>query len=373
MPRPPRLTLQPLPTAAPQGSVHGRGRPEIDVLLPVRGARRTLPSACADLLAQRDVSVRVIAIVDDARPAAVPDASRAWVEDLATREPRLLVLRGPGRGAGAALDVGLAAVTTGSFAHMEADDRCPPDRLARLHAALHATSVDGTRDTPLAAVVSRAAQCGARTPGMRRYLDWQNALLTHRSLAEARFLEIPALHQTGLYRTAAVRTVGGYKPRGAWPLDLDFWLRWFEHDALRGELPVLKLPRVLYRWRQHDAQSTRAGDIHGGSHALDALRAGKAHYLARLIGRAGATPRPVLLLSTGRTLVAWRDALLANGVDVSAALEWRPGQALPAAVRSATSELLLAAFGMAPARARLASALSAEGIAPDGQRVLWIA
>ena len=62
-------------------------------------------------------------------------------------------------------------------------------------------------DRSLAAVTSRVAQFGARTPGMRRYLDWQNALLDHEVMAGQRFVEIPALHQTGLYRTAAVRAV----------------------------------------------------------------------------------------------------------------------------------------------------------------------
>jgi len=345
--------------------------PAIDVLLPVRGARRTLPFALADVLAQRGVDVRIIAIVD----GAAGDASLAWLDQRARREPRLLVLAGPGRGAGAALDVGLAAVRSDFFSHMEADDRCPPDRLARLHAALHPghpghTGLHGAATVVRpAAVVSRAAQFGARTPGMRRYLDWQNALLDAEAMESSCFLEIPALHQTGLYDTAAVRAIGGYTPAGPWPLDIDFWMRWFDRDRDVRRVTV-KLPRVLYRWRQHAAQSTRAGSA-GGTHSLEALRACKAFYLARTLGRHGRHPRPVLLLSTGRTLHAWHDALAGNDVDVAAALEWRPGHPLPAtlldAVRQQQSRdtdlpLVLAAYGMAPARARLTAALSAAGL-----------
>lgn len=331
-------------------------RPQIALLLPVRLAHRTLPLALADVLAQRDVDLSVLAIVD-AGAGGADDGSEEFLARQARADSRLSVLRGPGRGVGAALDVGLeAAVTAGAplLAHMEADDRCAPDRLLRLAAAL-------ARQPELCAVTSRARQCGAATPGMRRYLDWQNSLLSHDDLARERFVEIPALHQTGLYRTEAVTAIGGYAPRGEWPADIDFWLRWFEHDARVAPLPTAKLLRVLYRWRQHPLQSTRShgGDAAAGPHGLDALRSAKAHYLARWLcaGRAGA--RPAVLLSTGRTLLAWEQVLHAAGVAVHAAIAWRPGQPPPPAALAAQHEhaIVLAAYGSAGVRTRLRAAL----------------
>jgi hypothetical protein len=316
--------------------------PRIDVLLPVRRARRSLPSAAGDVLAQRGVRVRLLAVVD-AGPEGHDDGSRAWLEDLARRDRRVLVLPGPGRGVGVALDLALGHVTAPLVAHMEADDRCAPDRLARQAAALAA-------DPALAGVTCRAAQFGARTLGMRRYLDWQNALLTHAHMARERFVEIPALHQTGLYRAEALAAIGGYAPRGPWPADIDAWLRWFEHDTLVAPLRVAKLPRVLYRWRQHPAQSTRGG----GTHAPDALRACKLHYLARLHGRHGARPRPALLLSTGATLQTWSRELPEAGLTLAGAVDWKPGRPVP---RAPDGALVLAVYGMAGVRARLRAAL----------------
>ncbi|HEX5009757.1 MAG TPA: hypothetical protein VFY71_05095, partial [Planctomycetota bacterium] len=211
-------------------------------------------------------------------------------------------------------------------------------------------------DGELAGVTCRVAQFGARTAGMRRYLEWQNGLLTHEAMAAERFVEIPALHQTGLYRAAALRALGGYAPRGDWPADIDVWLRWFEHDELVAPLRVAKLPRVLYRWRQHGAQSTRGG----GTHALARLRACKAHYVARLVGRRGARPAAVRLLSTGATLDAWRAALTTAGVEVARAEAWSPGRPLPPAPPGA---LTLAAYGMAGVRARLRAALASAASA----------
>ena len=331
--------------------------PRIAMLMPVRLARRTLPVALADALAQRAVELTVLAIVDDGEGGR-DDGSAEFLEQQARSDSRLKVLRGPGAGAGAALDVGLSAAAAAGaplLAHMEADDRCLQDRLARLAAALK-------RDPFLCAVTSRAGQFGAVTPGMRRYLAWQNSLLSHAELARERFVEIPALHQTGLYRVEAVQAIGGYAPRGPWPVDIDFWLRWFEHDALVAPLKVAKLPRVFYRWRQHVRQATRShgGNAAAGPHGLDALRAAKAHYLARwLRGSAAVSSRPVVLLSTGRTLHAWGAALRAEGAAVRAALEWKPGRPPPAEVERAREDgaLVVAAFGTAAVRARLRAAL----------------
>ncbi len=304
----------------------------------MRCARRTLPWALRDVLVQRGVDVRVLAVVD-VLADGTDDGSRAWLEEAARDEPRLRVLRGAGAGAAAALQQALDACEAPLVSHMEADDRCPPDRLARLHASL-------TDD--LDAVTSRAAQFGARTPGMRRYLDWQNALLTHEDMERERFVEIPALHQTGLYRRAALEDVGGYRTLGPWPVDIDVWLRWFE----RGRR-VAKVPRVLYRWRQHPRQSTRGG----GQHDLSSLRAAKVAALARMLGRAGDEPTPVHLVSTGRTLEDWAAALGAAGVEVAARDAWKPGGRPP---KRAPGARFLAVYGTPSVRARFAEALSIE-------------
>ncbi|MHC5209419.1 MAG: glycosyltransferase family 2 protein [Planctomycetota bacterium] len=315
--------------------------PRVDVLLPVYCARDTLPDAVDDALGQIGVEVRLITVVDV--PSTGDDGSAAWLAERARRDDRLVVLEGPGRGVGAALDVGLAAVTTPWFAHMEADDRCQPDRLSRQLAA---------RDPASAAVTCRVAQSGARTPGMARYLGWQNALLSHEEMARERWVEIPAMHQTGLYRTSAVRECGGYAPRGEWPADIDFWFRWFEPPARdAAPRPTSKLPRVLYHWRQHAGQSTRRSP----THALSVLRESKAHYLARRVGPRAETPRAVHLVSTGRTLAAWAGALKRARIEIAGRTSWRPMDGLPAEVLAAAAGgcLILAAYGHASTRQRV--------------------
>ncbi len=149
------------------------------------------------------------------------------------------------------------------------------------------------------------------SPTRRRYVEWQNGLLTPAAMASARFVELPALRQTGLYRRAALDAlrcpVGGgdaetYHDLVEWPIDSDFWYRWFEAGFVAGKVRprnlimidralIHRFPRVryrqvdappLYRWRQHAGQHTRTQ----GRCSLASLRACKVHFLLRRGGPA---------------------------------------------------------------------------------------
>lgn len=308
-------------------------RAEVSVLLPARNAGRYLRSAVGDLLAQEGVELEVVAVDDGSS-----DGTGEALDRMARADPRLRVLRGGAIGPARALDLALTAARHPWIGQMEADDRCARDRFAKLAAALAGNpGWDG--------VVSRAATFGFRSDGMRRYVGWQNGLVEPHDLARARFIEIPALHQTGLYRRSALARVGGFVGRSlerGWPLDIDFWMRWFELDLRAG-----RLPRVLYRWRQHARQSTRTSPIHEPA----ALRRCKAWYFARGPARG----RTVDLFSVGRTLAAWESELRAAGVQDLTAREWRPGAPFPGARDGA---LRLFAYGMEPARVRVRAHLA---------------
>jgi glycosyltransferase involved in cell wall biosynthesis len=301
----------------------------MSVLLPVRDAGRFLRRALDDVLAQRDVRLEMLAVDDGST-----DASGTHLRRRATRDARVRVLEGGGRGPSAALQLALHEARAPLVTHMEADDRCPPDRLRRLRDAL-------ARHPDWDAVVSRVGLIGARSPGMRRYVAWQNGLCVPEAMSRARFIEIPALHQAGLYRRKRLEAVGGYRSDPRWPVDIDFWMRWFADGARVG-----KLARVLYRWRQHPRQSTRTSPLH----RLETLRACKAWYFARGPG----SGKAIDVYSVGRTLAGWCDALRAAGaVDVHP-IEWRALGPLP---RARAHALRLFAYGTIGVRRRIAAVL----------------
>ncbi|MEB3194408.1 MAG: glycosyltransferase family A protein [Cyanobacteriota bacterium] len=93
----------------------------LTVVVPARNAAATLAATLASLLSQEGGAPRVL-VVDDASEdgtAAVAQAAGAH-----------RVLRGPGRGPGAARNLGIAAADTPLIAFCDADDLWPPQRLA---------------------------------------------------------------------------------------------------------------------------------------------------------------------------------------------------------------------------------------------------
>ncbi len=303
--------------------------PEISVLLPVRDAGRYLGRALDDVLGQQDVALDVVAVDDGST-----DASARVLRERAAADGRLRVLESGGAGASAALAVALGAARAPLIAHMEADDRSHPERLARLRDAL-------ARHPDWDGVVSRARLIGAPGEGMRRYVAWQDSLRTPETMARARFVEIPALHQAGLYRREVLERIGGYAGDARWPVDIDFWMRWFAAGARVG-----KVEAALYGWRQHERQSTRTSVLH----RLETLRTCKAWYFVRGPARGYA----IDVVSVGRTLAGWCDALRAAGADDIRPVEWRTRGMLPAGRPRAVR---LIAYGTASIRARLASVL----------------
>ncbi len=245
---------------------------------------------------------------------------------------------------------------------------------------------------------------------MARWAEWQNACGDQgpHQLAACRFVEIPALRAAGLYRrtalarlaeltlpyrdmwqlpcgtlvdAAALPHAGGDDAQqaavapqlplpGWWPVDSDFFGRWFAAGLTLG-----KLPDALYVWRQYPTQSTR-------THArcsLERLRACKVHFLACAGGpaeraaAAGGEAR-VQLWGSGASLDAWHADLCAAGVRVQL-LRWRPGEPVPpeGAWPCADAACVVArlwAFGMEKARRRVRG--SASGGFDEGGRDWFI-
>ena len=83
---------------------------------------------------------------------------------------------------------------------MESDDLRPARAFRKLHDALCANPAWDCATSGVRLV-------GWSRPGMERFVTWQNAQVTPRAMAKGRFLEIPAMRGSGLYRRAALATI----------------------------------------------------------------------------------------------------------------------------------------------------------------------
>ena len=325
------------------------GSPQVSVLLPARNAERTIQRAVESIRAQTFQSWELI-VVDDGSTDRTPKA----LAELARGEPRMRIIRGRGVGLVEALHRGLSACEGKWVARMDADDESLPRRLEYSVRALHG-------DPELAAVGTQVEifrDDRPVSPNMELYVRWLNSLTTADRLGRERFVESPLCHPSTTLRRSALDAVGGYDD-GELPEDYQLWLK-----LLHAGWKLACVPRVLFRWRDHDDRLTRTDP----RYAEERFIATKARYLAR--GPLAADRRCTIWGAgrTGRALARW---LRQEDVEVCRFLDVDPAKigakidgapVLPwSSLGAPDGTHLLVAVGAKGAREQIRSALTAHG------------
>lgn len=274
--------------------------PLVSVLLPARNARETVGLALASLSGQTFREMEIL-VVDDAST----DGTRGVVEAAATRDRRIRVLQGPGRGIVPALEVARGNARGEFLARMDADDVALPSRIADQVVAL-----GGSERTGICGSGVRYVPEASVAGGARRYQRWLNALTTPGALMRDRFVECPLAHPTWLLRAEAVAAVGGYRDRG-WPEDWDLLLR-----LAREGWGLDTVPGVRLLWREGAGRLSREDP----RYAPEAFLQCRVHHLRRAFpGRDG-----VVAWGAGPTGKAFSRAWREAGGRVEAFVELDP-------------------------------------------------
>lgn len=323
-------------------------RARVSVLLPVRDAEATLPSALASVARQTLREWECVVVDDGSR-----DASAAIARRFAEGDPRFRVLARPAEGLVAALEAGRAACEAPIVARMDADDLMHRERLAA-----QAPALEG--DPALAAVGCHVRLFPRRglLAGIREYESWLNSLRTPEEIARDAFVECPVAHPALAIRRERL----SYRDRG-WPEDYDLVLRLLEAGERIGVVP-----RRLLLWRDGPARLSRTS----AAYSLERFAACKAEFLAR--GFLAGTDE-YHLWGFGPTGKLLRTALLAHGKRPARIFELHPRRlgnvidgapilppdALAAAPRLPVIVCIAGLAARAAARADLAARGLAEG------------
>jgi glycosyltransferase involved in cell wall biosynthesis len=235
--------------------------PLVSILMPCYNAIATLAETLENLSIQTLTDFELIA-VDDGSADNTLDLLQAWTR----RDSRFRVISRPHQGIIPSLNAGLGACQAPYVARMDSDDRSHPERLERqvaylethLYVTLVSCLVEGFPKQDL-------------RQGFRIYIDWLNSLVSNEDIRREIFIESPLAHPSVMFRKEAIVGLGGYQEHG-WPEDYDLWLRLYLHNA-----SFVKLPQVLFSWREHPERLTRTDSRYSVENFLRA----KANYLAR--------------------------------------------------------------------------------------------
>lgn len=208
------------------------------------------------------------------------DASPDWgvwatLQRLATKDPRIKVVRRPVNGHISLASNSALELASGEFiALMDNDDILPPDALYWV--------VEAVNRCPDACVLysdeDKLDSQGARF-GAYFKPDWNYTLFMGQNL----------ISHLGVYRTQLVREVGGFRQGLEGSQDYDLALRCIEKIA---PSQIIHIPKVLYHWRA--IETSTALNIESKPYALHAAQRALQEHLVRTGGKARVEIMPSL-------------------------------------------------------------------------------
>ena len=192
---------------------------DTSVIIPVRNGTNYLAEAVASALAQVGSADEVIVVWDDS-----DDDTASLVQKF--EDPRIRVIKGPGRGVSGGRNAGLAAAAGTFIAFLDHDDLWPPGR----HRKMMQVLLD---DPHIGAVFGR----------MRIHLD--PGATPWRWILDLDGRHVPGSNLgTGLFRSRSLRLIDGFDESLRFGEDVDYFFRLREMGM---QIALCDLDGLIYR------------------------------------------------------------------------------------------------------------------------------
>lgn len=215
--------------------------PEISVILPFYNAEITLKAAAESILNQRFENFELLLVDNNST-----DKSACIAQRLAQKDSRIKLLHEANKGVSNAMNCGLKKAKGNFIARMDADDISLPERLEK--------QVQFLEEHPEIDFVGSEVKYVAHnknTAGFQRFVNWVNSFHSPEEIKLNRFVEIPIVNPTILFRRALFEEHGGCF-NGDFPEDYEMQLRYLQAGA-----KMAKLPLQLLEWHDYSTRLTR--------------------------------------------------------------------------------------------------------------------
>jgi glycosyltransferase involved in cell wall biosynthesis len=164
-------------------------------------------------------------------------------------DPRIRLIAEPEQGVVHASNRGALEAFGSYIARMDADDEALPNRLKSQSEYLDQHPGCG-------AVAGRAEHVpySDKAAGFSRFVDWSNSILPYEEIYNNRFIELPIVNPTLMWRRETAERHGLYK-NGDFPEDYEMILRWLDEGV-----KIEKIPEIVLRWYDSDRRLTRTDE-----------------------------------------------------------------------------------------------------------------
>jgi len=276
--------------------------------LPFYNAESTLERAIRSILDQEYSDLELI-LVDNGSVDDGPQLAMKWQQ----KDSRIRLATEERRGVAFASNRGCQMALGSYIARMDADDVSCPNRLG-LQAAFLEDHPGCGAVTGLAEHVGDPSGSG----GFARFVEWSNSLVTPEDILNRRFIELPVVNPTAMWRRETMERHGLYL-HGDFPEDYEMWLRWLD-EGVR----VAKIPEVVLQWHDSKDRLSRAHP----SYSDQAFYRVKSRYLAKHLSRANPFHPEVWVWGASRISRRRARMLEKHGISISAYIDTKKSRQL---------------------------------------------
>lgn len=218
--------------------------PKVSVILPFYNAEKTFKAATESILNQTFSDFELLLVNNNST-----DASLQIAKKLAKTDARVRLLNETKPGVANAMNCGLSNANGSYIARMDADDIAHPDRLAK-----QVDFLEKNRNIDFLGSEVKYVPHQEKTTGFRRFVKWVNSFHSSQEIETKRFIEIPVVNPTIMFRRELHERYGGCFD-GDFPEDYEMQLRYLD-----AGVKIAKLPEPLLEWHDYSTRLTRTDE-----------------------------------------------------------------------------------------------------------------
>ncbi|MBW6534190.1 MAG: glycosyltransferase [Mariniphaga sp.] len=235
--------------------------PEVSVILPFFNAENTLADAVESMLHQTFTSFEILLVNNNST-----DKSFSIAQEFARKDSRIRLLDEPKQGVDHAMNCGLENSRGRFIARMDADDISYPERLEK-----QVRYLEKNPETGLVGSFVKYVSHSNGTGGFERFVRWANSFHSSEEIEMYRFMEIPVVNPTIMFRRELFEKLGGCR-QGDFPEDYEMQLRYLD-----AGVKMTKLQEPLLEWHDYSTRLTRTDE----RYATEAFFRVKATYFRK--------------------------------------------------------------------------------------------
>ena len=282
--------------------------PKISVILPFYNAEATLERAIQSIISQSFTDFECILINNNST-----DTSEEIAQKFVVVDKRVKLIFEKKQGVMFASNAGWDVSKGEYIARMDADDWSHPDRLE-----LQNKFLDLNLDYGVVASLVKHVSHSEFTGGMERFVEWSNSIITYKEILNNRFIELPIVNPTAMWRREVALKHGMYLS-GSFPEDYEMWLRWLDNGV-----KICKLDKLLLHWHDSDDRLTRTDSIYSDNSFYKI----KTKYLAKWLKKYN--PFYPKVAVWGASKISRRRARLleSHGIEICCYIDTKKGRQL---------------------------------------------